>query len=420
MINEVEWNYTGAVISVYCSDYDYEHYMMITVDIGGGYGVGHIIKEGDRNNFINFTLENLGIGIGYNDYVEVGFMNGGGIFGGNIWVVNSSEFRAKTHWNVVLYNDPAAISVWCPQSSEGKTIRIYDKNDDERLFMEYTVRESDQGKYVDFTLNDLGIDKSGWYDLNFTVDGEEIDGQYGCNVHDIIEFNSNGIVTMSDEDVVFDSMLVAYLNVPYDFDDDITVTANGREIFDGDFDDLGYDEDDGFRRYTIYSFDLDDIDKDKYEIVITLDKGISKSAELTFADLNVVSNGNISIEMIPLDINYSDNDWDSYWNTYFAVVYTPRDGYDWGEVQVKVMLNNENYTVIFNDNDAWRSDIWDNGELVGYMYYIRPGDLRDSEGNSNIWGNFNVTVIYGEGTENEVRNNATLKVNRIIMVKTLI
>ena len=413
MINEVEWNYTGAVISVYCSDYDYEHYMMITVDIGGGYGVGHIIKEGDRNNFINFTLENLGIGIGYNDYVEVGFMNGGGIFGGNIWVVNSSEFRAKTHWNVVLYNDPAAISVWCPQSSEGKTIRIYDKNDDERLFMEYTVRESDQGKYVDFTLNDLGIDKSGWYDLNFTVDGEEIDGQYGCNVHDIIEFNSNGIVTMSDEDVVFDSMLVAYLNVPYDFDDDITVTANGREIFDGDFDDLGYDEDDGFRRYTIYSFDLDDIDKDKYEIVITLDKGISKSAELTFADLNVVSNGNISIEMIPLDINYSDNDWDSYWNTYFAVVYTPRDGYDWGEVQVKVMLNNENYTVIFNDNDAWRSDIWDNGELVGYMYYIRPGDLRDSEGNSNIWGNFNVTVIYGEGTENEVRNNATLKVNRM-------
>ncbi len=411
MINEVEWNYTGTVISVYCSDYDYEHHHMITVDISGGYGVSYMIQEGDRNNFINFTLNDLGLEMGYNDYVEVGF-DRDGIFGGDIWVVNSSEFRAKTHWEVILYNDPTAISIWCPQGSEGKTIRLYDRNDDKRLFMEYTVKESDQGKYVDFTLSDLGIDKSGWYDLNFTVDGKEIDGQYGCNVHDLIEFNQNGVVTMSDDDVVFDSMLVATLNLPYDFKS-VIITANGSIVLDEDLKDMVCERDDGFLRYTIYSFDLEDIGKNKYEIVITLDNGISKASELTFTDLNVVSSGNISIEMIPLEINYSDTDWDSYWNTYFAVVYTPRDGYGWGEVQVKVMLNNENYTVRFEDGDAWRSDIWEENEIVGYMYYIRPGDLRDSEENSNIWGSFNVTVIYGEGTENEVRNNATLKVNRM-------
>ena len=412
MIKEVEWNYTGTVISVYCSDYDYENHHNITVDIRGKEGISYEIKDGDRESFINFTLNDLRLEMGYNDFVEVGF-DRDGIFGGDIWVVNSSEFRAKTHWEVILYNDPTAISIWCPQGSEGKTIRLYDRNDDKRLFMEYTVKESDQGKYVDFTLSDLGIDKSGWYDLNFTVDGKEIDGQYGCNVHDLIEFNQNGVVTMSDDDVVFDSMLVATLNLPYDFKGDVVITANGQEVLDEDLEDLDYDEDDGFLRYTIYSSDLDDIDKGKYEISINIEGGISKSAEMTFTDLNYNSSGDIGIEMIPLEINYSDTDWDSYWNTYFAIVYTPRDGYDWGEVQVKVMLNNESYTVRFEDGDAWRSDIWGEDEIVGYMYYIRPGDLRDSEGNSNIWGNFNVTVIYGEGTENEVRNNATLKVNRM-------
>jgi hypothetical protein len=402
MLEEVEYNYTGAVISVFFAEDDGEIRIFIE---GRDDPVVYTIQDGDKDTFINFDLAQLGLELGFDGNIDVEY--GYDQFGGHLSVVNNSEFRVKTKDTLILFRDVPVLLVYCPQGSAGKTISLYGEGND--FASEYVIEDNDQGSYVGFTLDNLEIAENGWYEFNVTVDGEQIgDNFYGFDVKAVIYINQNGIATLPEGDEITDTMGVIGLNLPNDFEGNVVITIDGNTVFDDDLSEIDSDEWDGFMHYVIYTSDLEGISEGEYTIVVNVGDDFSQTGSIMFTKRNYVSEGNVSIEMIPLDITYSDGDWDSYWDTYFAIVTNCERTFN-----LAVFLENRGYHIEIND-DVWIDEIWDNDEIVGYKYYIRVGDIKNDGENSNIWGKYNVTVVfYDENGDVFLTNNDTLTVTKM-------
>ncbi|WP_458405821.1 hypothetical protein, partial [Methanobrevibacter sp.] len=347
------------------------------------------IQPEDKDQFILFNLGQLDLPLGDYD-IEVQY-NGDYLFNGRLLVVDRSVFYVKIDCGS-LYDEGDVFSVYCPEGSEG-TITISRQGMDP---IEHEITDEDQGNYVGFTLEDLGIDKPGSYSINVEVDGAAIE----CDPLDVpspMEFNSNGIAVIPDEgDEPDEVMKVVGLNIPYDVEGTVTITVDGETVFEKDLSDIHYEWDGSdYKYYIVYTSDLDEASEGEHTVVVTFD-GITETRTISFNQRNIKEADGVSIEMFSSDIQKYN--WD--WNLYMAIITVPFDV----DGNIKVLINDEEKEI--NWNNVRVDDVWDEGEIVAKKYYLNPNSAFDDGLEA---GEYNVTIIFYDDDDNEIiRNNDTL------------
>ena len=384
MLDEVDCTYEGVVLAVFFSDDDGE----IRIYIEGR--DEPIVVEGIKDNFFTWTLDDLGLSEGFNGQIDVEY--GSNQFGGHIWVVNNEEFRVKTEDTLIFFNNDTVLSVFCPQESVGKTIKLYSQYDENELIKEYVIKDDDEGVYVGFTLNDLNIDEANWYEINVYVDDEKIgDESYGFNVASAMEFNGNGIATLSEDGKKSASMQVVGLNLPFDFEGNVTIALDGVEVFNKNLKDITCDSYGEYMHYTIFTSDLDSASEGRHRMIVAFND-IKDEISITFAKSNVKSNENVTLEMFSVSCDKGD------WRKYFARIEVPMDADFNINRDVNVSINGTEYNL--GDLDIWEEDNWEDNTRVYYLAH-KP-DTFDNLGKHTM-----TVVCYKNGGE-VVRNTDTL------------
>jgi len=387
IITEIDYRDVDTeVISVLC-EHDTGKIILHFLDLDED--IEYEIQPGDEGNFITWTLQDLydqlGLDLG-NYYIEVSYEDEY-LFDGNLVIVDNSKFRVITKCDS-LFSDEYVVFVYCPVNSTG-TIKLAG---DEINTIEYVISPDDWGMYVGFDLFELGIMLPGVYEINATVDDEQIgEGTFELEVPIPFEFNENGIAIIGDGEE--ETMKVVSLFIPGGSTGHVIITCDGNIIFNKELYEIRYSDEE----YVIFTSDLDSITEGNHLIEVEYE-GIFDAKNMLFAQRNINISGDVSIEMIPADIRI----WD--WNDdyYFAIVTTDNeDGY------VIVYINGEEYDV--NLNDMKCEEIWDDDDnIIGYKYYLNPNKIANLK-----QGIYEAVVIYYDEFDTEIiRNNGEFKIHR--------
>ena len=328
MLHVVECDYDGIVISVYCnSEYDCTNVTVYGRDKNSddeGYTWNRTFPY-VSGYFTNIYLSDLGLNDRDNVNIEVCCVNSIGddsdpVLGGDILVVNSNNFWAKSDEVLLFERDAAAVSVFCPEGGEGKTVRLFGEGIND---INYVVKKEDEGKFVSFSLDDLGISDAGYYDVQWLVNyksGIIIWENTFLNVIPFAEVNENDVVVIDENGDDSGLTRVVTVCLPYsDNDGVITVFFDNEQVFNkflSDIKDVEYER--NYVRYNIHISDLEDgVDEGTYLMKVLYDD-YSQDRSIIVAKRNVVTGGNverqISIDMFPVNY-YPDQE-----GVYFALI----------------------------------------------------------------------------------------------------
>ena len=390
LLNEVEYDYIGPVVSVYSGDKQGNE-----IQVWARFGdepfeviaTAYCIK----NVFVNWDLTGLGLNMGDNVFIEV-WIEGDTDpeFGGDIWVVNSSDFRAKSKDALFVDKDTPVFFVFCPEGSEGKTITLSGEGISKT---NYTIAKADEGKYVGFSLNDLGVTEPMDCDVHLIVsdDGGEVyhDDTYYLRVIPFAEINGNNIIVLPEsEDDENEFMRVVTVSLPYSAQGSIIITIDGIEVFNEDLEDIDGEYEGDYVRYDIMIDDLDDEPAEGSHVMVVAFGEYSETRTVTVAqrNVNITEDENLAIDMFSVNVHRFSPD------ACFAVIET----LDAQETNFKVFIDGAEF-----DKDNLRIEIGSD-ENFDYIYLFHNGEFLN-------WGRHNVTVVcYDENDDEILKNNGTV------------
>jgi hypothetical protein len=336
--------------------------------------------DGDADNqFVNWTLSQLGLGVG--DYrIEVKYSDNDWIFDSDFSVVDKSNFfvKADCDW---LYTTEDVLRVWCPTDGEG-TIEIR-VNDGKPI--ELVITDEEKGTYIGFTLSDLGITESNWYNINVTVNGQQItDDNTGLGVPDPIEIPTTNVY-LPEEGYNNDfSIRIAKLELTNNTSGNVVVTIDGIEYFNKNLENIPYYMDKSKLVYEIFTSNLNStIDVGTHNVEVTLND-LKVNNVINFLKRNSKSQDGISIIIL-------NGDKISYWDDVIAEIIAPNRAN--GRVVVKLNGTEVNSW----DELGWiENERYDDDNII---YYIKTYHLNDP-----MLGKYTINVTYYFDDDKSISN----------------
>ncbi|WP_048812333.1 hypothetical protein [Methanobrevibacter ruminantium] len=309
--------------------------------------------EVEKHGFIMPTIDQLGLDEGQY-HIDVAYADDEWIFGNDLIVVNSSEYFVLygCDW---LYTEESVVYVWCPDDAEGI---ISLTNNDGTINVDHEITDEDKGKYVEFTLEELGISGPGWYEISVRVNGNEID-HIGFDVPSPI-YMPNYNVYLPEEGYEPDySMIIAKLELNSELEGNITINLDGTIVFNKDIEDMEAIKDGSKWIYTIYTSDLDEAEEGMHDVTVTFND-LNEERSIEFLNRTTESDGNLSIIM--LGGTYCIN-----WNDVIAEVIAPTN------YNGRLVLRLQGEIMQSWDELHWVN--WDNYNDTHNIYYIYVDNL---------------------------------------------